>query len=119
AMAAEPELVQAVAKHDVPALVRALSALQKAHPDIVSLGVVEAGNTLGTADRGRPVDETYELTLVVRRPITGLPKVGDLGRRDPEEDADDDEAPGLVAVFAADKARFDRLERMTEFVDTY
>jgi two-component system nitrogen regulation sensor histidine kinase NtrY len=118
AMATEPELVQAVTKHDAPALERALDTLRKAHPDLVSLGVVQGGKTLGTADRGHPVDETRELTLEVRRPIAGLPKVASSGAHR-EDDADDDETPALVALFAADKARFDRLERMTEFVDTY
>jgi two-component system nitrogen regulation sensor histidine kinase NtrY len=110
AMAAQAELVAAVNAHDTSAVNRALEASKKGHPDLVSLSVVEGGKTFGAVDRGRPVDGTRELTLEVRRNIGG--------RASPDGD-EDDAVPGLVAVFATDKARFDRLERTTEFVDTY
>jgi two-component system nitrogen regulation sensor histidine kinase NtrY len=102
------DLVAAAAEKDPAGLQRLLTDLFPKHPSLVSLAVVRGDRRIGYVDRGRPVDEAHENSLEVRRPIG----------RDMDDDSDD-EGPALVAVFAADKARTDGLERMSNFVDMY
>src|SRR5690606_23104966 len=55
-------------------------------------------------DRGSPVDPTRENRLEVERSLGS---------------DDTDDAPTLVAVFAADRKRFDELSEMNQFLETY
>jgi two-component system, NtrC family, nitrogen regulation sensor histidine kinase NtrY len=72
----------------------------------VSLRVaLSDGKTLASVDRGRPLDPERENQLEVTRPLA--------------EVAEGDDAPELALVFAADKARFDELSEMGQFIDTY
>ncbi len=108
AIAEQADVVLAAAGSDPAALDRVLRAALVKHPGLVSLSALRGDRKIGAVDRGRPVDDARELTLEVRRPI---------GR--PTDDVDDDGA-ALVAVFAADRARYeDGLTRMSEFVSQY
>jgi two-component system nitrogen regulation sensor histidine kinase NtrY len=79
-----------------------LGHLLREHPAVVSLDLEgPSGQSLGHADRGRPVDEEREFRL-------------DLGRSIGVEGS-----PVLLGVFAADKGTFDGLESMSAFVDQY
>jgi nitrogen fixation/metabolism regulation signal transduction histidine kinase len=108
ALAAQHDIVSAVRDRKTPDLQRALEANFADHPSLVSLSVVQGDKRVASVDRKKPVTDD-ELTLELRRPLGG--RVND--------DAVDDDGPSLVAVFASDKARYDGLERMSEFVDTY
>jgi nitrogen fixation/metabolism regulation signal transduction histidine kinase len=108
AISEHPELLAAAAGHDSAALHRVLSEILPKHPSLVSLSVVRGDRRIGFVDRGRPVDEAHENALEVRRPLG----------RDIDDDSDDD-APAMVAVFTADKAHTDGLERMSKQVDFY
>ncbi|HVU04648.1 MAG TPA: ATP-binding protein [Polyangiaceae bacterium] len=102
-----PGLAEAVQRKDRDGARMLLYMLFAQRKDLVSLTVVSGDDVFAKADRGRPVDEARELTLEVRKP---------LGRANP----DDDDAPALVAVFAAPRARFEEAPaRMSQFVDTY
>lgn len=102
ALAESPTLRQAVLKGDRGELERALRTEFGEHKSLVSLSVVdEEERVIAVADRGKPLDPEKEHQLRVARPLS----VG----RDLQ----------LVAVFAADKARFAELAKMSEFVDTY
>jgi nitrogen fixation/metabolism regulation signal transduction histidine kinase len=59
---------------------------------------------LARLDRGRPLDTEHENELDVTRPLEG---------------DDDERGAQLELVFAADKARFDELAEMSQFIDTY
>src|SRR5690606_27988734 len=75
------------------------------HPSLVSLAVTSAdGRELARVDRGSPVDPTRENRLEVERSLGS---------------DDTDDAPTLVAVFAADRKRFDELSEMNQFLETY
>jgi len=63
------------------------------------------GKLLGSVDRGRPLDPEHENQLEVTKPLA--------------EVAEGDDAPQLTLVFAADRARFDELSEMSQFIDTY
>ncbi len=107
AIADKPEIRKAAAEGDRIALQAALRAQFKAYSNLVSLAVEDAGGTrIAFADRGHPLDPKKENALEVRRPLVSDP-------------AADENAPELVAVFAADKARFEELDEMSQFVDTY
>jgi len=95
------------------AVQRELERLIQQHPTLVSLVVRSDEEVLGSADRGRPLDPEKENQLEVRKPL-GTP-------RGEGADEDDDKAaePEIVAVFATDRARFDELNEMSEFVDRY
>ncbi len=130
AIALQPALRRAVAARDAQATKQALSEQLAEHPSLVSLRVVlpgasevprapegEAvegrpqppsrgeGEAWVSADRGRPLDPARENQLKVRRPLAEV------------EEGED--AAELVLVFAADKARFDELAEMGQFIDTY
>jgi nitrogen fixation/metabolism regulation signal transduction histidine kinase len=105
-IALSPPLRKAVSQKDHDAIDGELKKQLAQHPSLVSLKVTSPdGQALGAADRGRPLDPDHENQLEVARPL------GDATA--------DDDAPQLEAVFAADKARFDELSEMGQFVDTY
>jgi nitrogen fixation/metabolism regulation signal transduction histidine kinase len=108
AIAERRELVAAAAGADAALIQKTLSDIFPKHPTLVSLSVVRGDRKVASVDRGRPVDEARENSLEVRRP---------LGRE--ADDDEDDEGPALLAVFVADKAHTDGLERMGKFVDIY
>jgi two-component system nitrogen regulation sensor histidine kinase NtrY len=100
AIAAAPALREAVQAHDARALALALHSELEHRPDLVSLSLKDANAVeLARTDRGRPIDPDHELQLQVNH------ELGD--------DAQ------LEAVFATDRARFEELEDMSRFVDTY
>ncbi len=135
ALALSPSLRRAVAARDVAATTLQLKAQLQAHPTLVSLRVVLPGDqadaalptgppsdserdadpeaalaplvekAFASANRGKPLDKLRENRLEVRQPLV--------------EVAEDERAPELVAEFAADKARFDELAEMGQFIDTY
>jgi nitrogen fixation/metabolism regulation signal transduction histidine kinase len=106
AIAAREPLRAAVRARDVPAIERELRSEFSEYRDLVSLTVDDAnGEHLARADRGRPLDPKKENALEVSRPLG--------------EASDADDAPDLVALFAASKARFDELNDMSQFVETY
>ncbi|HEY6078455.1 MAG TPA: ATP-binding protein [Polyangiaceae bacterium] len=105
-IALRPELGRALASADAAGLKSVLSAQLAEHPSLVSLRVVRAdGRELASADRGRPLDPERENQLEVSRPLAEGPDVDDVAE--------------LQLVFAADKARFDELAEMGQFIDTY
>jgi len=108
-IAARPELRQ-LAQNPMPeAIETELERAFKTHPSLVSL-TVEAGDAVVAAvDRGKPLDPKLENRLRVELPLTAAA----------EEDSESDAAPRLIAVFAAERARFDELETMGQFVNTY
>jgi nitrogen fixation/metabolism regulation signal transduction histidine kinase len=104
---------QAATIADSAALQRALSepvgegtkrvlqdALQR-YPALASLEISDGEATLAHVDRGRPIDASSEHELVVELP---------LAEHDPLL---------LVASFAAQRARFEGMERMSELVTSY
>jgi two-component system nitrogen regulation sensor histidine kinase NtrY len=135
AIALAPSLRRAVAARDSAATTSELKAQLEQHPSLVSLRVVLPGDqavepapagqpldierenrpgdappsstakAFASADRGKPLDAERENRLEVRRPLA--------------EVAEGDPAPELELVFAADKARFDELAEMGQFIDTY
>ncbi|HVW29895.1 MAG TPA: ATP-binding protein [Polyangiaceae bacterium] len=107
ALAERHDLVAAASQKDPAALRRVLADIFPKHPSLVSLTVVRGDRKVASIDRGRPVDEAKENSLEVRRV---------LGR---DVDDEEEDAPALVAVFAADRARTDGLEKMSDFVDLY
>jgi nitrogen fixation/metabolism regulation signal transduction histidine kinase len=135
AIAANGALREAAAKKDRVTTKRVLDDEFQKYPGLVSLSVLdEDGKTLATMDRGRPLDETKENKLSVSRFLGDEPPPPDTGKEEyePEElvldeggDAGSDDQPRqpkvakLVAVFAADKARFEELDEMSQFVDHY
>jgi nitrogen fixation/metabolism regulation signal transduction histidine kinase len=112
AIGEQPSLARAVSARDTQALDGVLRAILRTHPALVSAAVVRADRNVASADRGRPIDPGRELSLEVRRPI------GPAGEAADADQAASD-APEIVLVFATDKARYDGLDRMSEFVDTY
>ena len=132
AIAASGALRRAVAQADAEGTRRALDEELSKYPGLVSLTVHAAdGKVLASVDRGSPLDPAKENKLEVTRYLGGEPSPPDTGNEqyEPDEPAEDDaaepvepdqpRAARLVAVFAADKARFDELEGMSQFVDTY
>ncbi|MEZ4219581.1 MAG: ATP-binding protein [Polyangiaceae bacterium] len=125
AVASNQALRSAAVDRDAAAAQRELDQAFRKYPSLVSLEVLDAeGKRLAHADRGRPVDAAKENKLEVSRPLAEPPPEGVVGEEEPEDGLgeDDDVAPPvprLVAVFAADKARFDELAEMSQFVDTY
>lgn len=134
AIALSPSLRRAVAARDSAAAAAELQAQLQQHPSLVSLRVVmpgdqaedsalparaaepdrehppeppraATGKAFASVDRGRPLDPARENQLEVRRPLA--------------EVAEGQDAPELELVFAADKARFDELAEMGQFIDTY
>ncbi len=108
AIAASGHLRDAALRKDKQALDRELRRAFAEHPGLVSLTVEDHdGRRLARVDRGRPIDPEKEHRLRVARPLTNVSL--------PEGE----EAAELIAVFAADKARFNELSEMSQFVDTY
>ena len=100
AIAALADVRAAAGARDSAALTAALAAQLPRFPDLVSLEVRdEADEELGRVDRGKPIDPEAELQLAVSQPLPG--------------DAT------LLAVFATARARFEQLEDMGRFVETY
>lgn len=108
-IALQPELARAVRDNDAAAVERELKRAFAEHPSLVSLAVRGAsGDTLASVSRQKPLDPERENKLEVRRPI---------GSSVATDEADD--VPELIAVFAADKARFDERDEMSQFLDAY
>ena len=134
AIAAGAALRKAATAGDAAATKAVLEKELERYPGLVSLAVYGVdGKLLASVDRGRPLDPQKENKLEVTRGLGDEAPPPDTGTEqyEPNEPSDDDagvappeepEAPKaarLVAVFAADKARFDELEGMSQFVDTY
>jgi len=106
AIALTPSVRRAVAAGDPDAMTAELTKQLSQHPSLVSLSVTSAdGKQLARAARDRPLDPEHENQLEVTRPLA--------------EATEPDDAPQLMLVFAADKARFDELSEMGQFIDNY
>jgi nitrogen fixation/metabolism regulation signal transduction histidine kinase len=106
AIALAPGLRRSVAAGDSAAVTAELKKQLAEHTSLVSLeALLPDGKQLAAADRGRPLDPERENQLEVLRPLA--------------ETTEPDDAPQLKLVFAADKARFDELAEMGQFVDAY
>jgi nitrogen fixation/metabolism regulation signal transduction histidine kinase len=113
AIALSPALGRALATGDAAALEQELRRQIVEHPSLVSLEVQRAGGEVAArADRGRALDEARENQLEVRLGI-GEGAVKDA------DDEDDEASPRLIALFSADKARFDELAEMGQFIDAF
>jgi nitrogen fixation/metabolism regulation signal transduction histidine kinase len=131
AIAARPQLLRAAQHGEGSAIDRELKQAFAAHPQLVSLSVHRGGQVLGQVERQRPFDPKRENKLEIVRPLGGADVPGEehpgsaAGEREEQEADLLGEGPEasneleLVAVFAADRARFDELEGMSQFVDTY
>src|SRR5688572_19605687 len=123
AIAAETALRRAAVQGDATAVRRELERALAEYPNLVSLTVDDAkGRRLASVNRGKPFDPTKENKLEVTRPLADAEPSGESVPPDDEADPENTEASGipqLVAVFAADKARFEELDEMSQFVDTY
>jgi two-component system nitrogen regulation sensor histidine kinase NtrY len=99
-IAASPALREALERRDLQALEKSIRADLARYPDLVSLVIRDdADQVLAQADRGQPVDPERELQLTVGHPL-------------PDDST-------LEAVFATARSRFEQLEDMGRFVDTY
>lgn len=131
AISANAELKDAASKNDAAAVERELARELPKYPSLVSLTVLDAeGKRIASVNRGHPLNPKRENKLEVTRFLAEAPPPPDTGNEqyvpdDVDEDAGivDEEAepevPRLVAVFSADKARFDELDEMSKFVDFY
>ncbi len=107
-LAQDAALRRATEADDPSQVGQRLGQLFARYPDLVSLEVRSArGEVLGRATRPRPLDETRENALEVERPLSS------------PVDGDDESGPRLIAMFAADRARFDELEAASQFVKDY
>ncbi len=98
----EPLRAAAILAHG-PSVAQELAPLFGHYPDLVSVEVLTSqGDRIGYRDRGRPLDEAKERSLRVERPL-----------------AEREEAPRLVATFAAPRARLDEVDRAAELVTSY
>lgn len=105
-IALRPSLRRAAAAADAEGLALELKRAFADHSSLVSLAVRDAdGKTLAEVKRAKPLDPKHENQLEVGKPLRDGP--------------DGDDAPELLAVFAADKSHFDELGEMSEFVDSY
>jgi two-component system nitrogen regulation sensor histidine kinase NtrY len=97
----EPLRTAALLRHS-PSLEQELGVVFPRYPNLVSLSVTMAdGTPLASRDRGKPFDNASEVKLEVKRALAAA------------------DGPMLTAIFATPRARFDELERMSEFVRTY
>jgi nitrogen fixation/metabolism regulation signal transduction histidine kinase len=132
AIAAGGTLRDAAKREDAAGVKRELLRELTRYPGVVSLSVFGAdGKLLARVDRGSAIDPAKENKLEVTRYLGDELPPPDTGNEqyEPEVPGEDDpaapaepaapRAAKLVAVFAADKARFDELEGMSQFVDTY
>lgn len=98
AMTANETLQEAAAQRNAETLESELNVVFPRFPSLVTLRIEDAeGTLLARRDRGRPVDETTERSLEVRRALA--------------EDPDAPDAPQMVATFAIARARLDELEK--------
>jgi len=105
AMAERESLRRAVREGDRERIADELRRAFAEHPSLVTLTVRDAdGRTLGEVRRDRALDPARENRLEVVKPLA---------------EGDEEEVAALIAVFAADRARFDELAEMSQFVDTY
>jgi len=105
-IALRPALRRAAATGNRALIEAELRKAFEEHPNLVTLSVRDPDSkVLGEVSRGTPLDPTRENQLEVARPLSDVPEGDDTNE--------------LVAVFAADKSRFDELSEMSQFVDTY
>jgi len=103
AVALTPSLRRAVAAGDAELAAAELRKQLAKHASLVSLRIVLGdAKALASADRGRPLDPERENQLEVTEPL-----------------GDDEDGAQLELVFAADKARFDELSEMGQFINNY
>jgi nitrogen fixation/metabolism regulation signal transduction histidine kinase len=125
AIAADPELRSAAQKGDAAATRQVLKKNFQKYPNLVSLTVLNAEDEkLASVDRGKPLDPAKENKLEVTRPLADVEGASgeELPPAEPPEGESGDEAPEvprLVALFAADKARFEERDEMSQFVAQY
>jgi len=131
AIAADAALARAVESQDTALVKRELARLFGQHPGLVSLAVRDGKRVLASVDRGSPLDPKKENRLEIVRALGPTPRSAAGGPRPvssadvddeaPPSSLDDDEheGPELLAVFGADKARFDELSEASEFVENY
>lgn len=105
AIAERASLRAAVQAADRAKVQAELAIAFKEHPNLVTLAARDGtGQELGRVDRDRVLDPARENALEVVRPLAA---------------GDEDDAPSLLAIFAASRARFDELSEMSQFLDTY
>ncbi|MGC4091670.1 MAG: diguanylate cyclase [Polyangiaceae bacterium] len=105
AVAERESLRHAVRDGDKAGIERELSRAFAEHPSLVLLAARDpSGRELGHVERSRPLDPARENRLEVVRQLG---------------EGNEDEVPSLLAVFAADRARFDEHLEMNQFVETY
>ncbi|MFW5739830.1 MAG: ATP-binding protein [Myxococcota bacterium] len=103
ALAAQEGLRAAAMLDHKPSIEQELDELFPIHDNLVQLAVTDAdGNIISDKRRATPVDETKELALEVRRPLSNK-----------------EDGPMLLAVFVTDKSRFDEKDQMAETVRVY
>jgi nitrogen fixation/metabolism regulation signal transduction histidine kinase len=130
-MAADGALIAAVSENDAVRVHRELRRLFAQHPTLVTLEVRDGDRLVAAVNRGRPLDPKRENRLEIVRslgrtagsdPADVRPARPELDDEAPRPSLDDDgvrDGPELVAVFGADKARFDELAAASEFVENY
>ncbi|HMJ09851.1 MAG TPA: ATP-binding protein [Polyangiaceae bacterium] len=125
AIAADAPLRQAALAGDAAGVQKALERVFPAYPNLVSLSVVGASDEeLGNVKRKAPLDVKRENRLEVPRSLSDSAQLVKPSEQvDPADEEEEEqelpEGPRVIAVFAADKARFEELAGMSEFVDTY
>ncbi|WP_394824204.1 sensor histidine kinase [Pendulispora albinea] len=103
AIAADEVLREAATHRNTELIEAQLDALFPRFPSLVSLQVLDPDHKLlATRDRGRPVDDTAELSLKVPKPLSNDPA-----------------PPSLEAVFVIDRHRIDELAQAGEVVASY
>ncbi|RLB62845.1 MAG: two-component sensor histidine kinase [Deltaproteobacteria bacterium] len=102
-IAAGQALRAAAAEEDVAAVKGELERALSAHPRLQSIEVEDvAGDVIAAQHRPEPIDETRLRPFTVRKAL-----------------GDGDEAPAMIAVFGAERARLDEMAAAQEFVQTY
>ena len=97
----EPLRAAALLRHP-PSIQQELTAVFPRYPNLLSVAIsLPDGTELASKNRGKPIDDATEVKLEVTRSLG------------------DGDVPQLTAVFVGPRARFDELERMSEFVRTY
>ncbi|HET9929588.1 MAG TPA: HAMP domain-containing protein, partial [Polyangiaceae bacterium] len=105
AVAERESLRRAVRDGDRAAIERELTRAFAEHPTLVTLSARDTdGRELGRVERARPLDPARENGLEVVRQLA---------------DGPEDDSPSLLAVFAANRARFDEHQEMNQFLETY
>jgi nitrogen fixation/metabolism regulation signal transduction histidine kinase len=130
-LASDEALRRAVASRDESAIARELSRLIRRRPSLVSLEVRDGERVLGSAGRGRPLDPKTENRFEVVRALAAgtsgavhaanetAPGADEQLEAPSLTDDDTIAGPELVAVFAAQRARFDELGEASQFVESY